>query len=127
MLVTLASVGQQVVAVTFLTSVDWLPLCLTLISEWPVLSTCLCCSLLPTVSSLLTSPADCPLLLLPVSFSGTFLPSSIPGLGRDFMCRPFVWVLRQNRQRDSQTGTHTHRNECHPSCHTCHTNWIWQR
>ena len=37
-----------------------------------------------------------------------------PMLQGDLVHRTFVWVLRQNRQRDSLTGTHTHRNGCHP-------------
>ena len=50
--------------------------------------------------------------LLP-TVSGTFLPSS-SGLVGDLARKPFVWVSRQNRQRDSLTGTHTHWNGCHP-------------
>ena len=59
---------------------------------------------------------DCSLLLitqfcrLPHSVpSGTFLLSSSSGLMGN--------LVHQNRQRNLLTGTHTHRNECHPSCH----------
>ena len=51
-------------------------------------------------------------------FSGTFLPSSTSGLAGDLALRPFVWVSRQNRQRDSRTGAHTNGNECYILCHT---------
>ena len=68
--------------------------------DWPVLSTGLFCSLLLTVSfSLLWD-----------------LPSSTSGLVGDLAHKSFVWVSRQNRQRDPLTNTHTHWNECHPSC-----------
>ena len=48
-----------------------------------------------------------------LSLSGTFIPSFSSGLSRKL----FVWVSRQNRQRDPLSDTHTHRNECHPSRH----------
>ena len=48
--------------------------------------------------------------------SWTFLPSSTFDLVGDLMHKPFVWVLRRNR--DLLTATHSHRNECHPSYHT---------
>ena len=74
MLVNPASVGQQVLAVTFLTSVDWSPLCLTLIS-W------------------LLSPADCLLLfsLLPPSAGSLFLFTT---LGPSFPYPlPVLWEI----------------------------------
>ena len=46
-------------------------------------------------------------------FSGTFLPSSTSVLP----LRPFVWVSRQNRQRDPLSGTKTNGNEYYQSCH----------
>ena len=43
----------------------------------------------------------CPALSTTLSiFSRTFLPSSTSGLVGDIVPKPFVWVLRQNRQRD---------------------------
>ena len=43
------------------------------------------------------------------------LPSLIHlRLAGDLAPKPFVWVSRQNRQSNSLTGTHTHRNGCHP-------------
>ena len=47
-------------------------------------------------------------------FSGTFLSSSTSGLGRGLELRPFVWVLRQSRQRDYLTGAQAYiqNNEC---------------
>ena len=56
-------------------------------------------------------------------YSETFLPSSSSSLVGDLMRKPIAWVLRQNRQRDPLTGTHTHThgNECHPSCHNKRT------
>ena len=81
-----ASVGQQVLAVAFLTSVDWSPLFLTLIS-W------------------LTCSVDW-------SLGPFFLrPSGIVG---NLARKPFVCVSCQNKQRNSLTGTHTQRNGCHP-------------
>ena len=84
---------------------------------------------------------DCPVL------SVTFLPFSSSGLVGDLACKPFVWVSRQNRQRDPLTGTHRHpHNECPTSCHNkyiyimcfiykwrrclwstiyCHRKWRW--
>ena len=78
--------------------------------DCPVLSTGLFYSLLLTVLFLCQ--------LARSVFSGTFLPSSTSNLAGDLALRPFVWVSRQNRQKDSQTNTHTNRNECYPSCHT---------
>ena len=46
------------------------------------------------------------------------LPSpSTSGLAGDLALRLFVRVSRQNRQRDSLSGTNTNRNECQPSRH----------
>ena len=44
-------------------------------------------------------------------FSRTFLPSSTSGLAGDLALRPFVWVSRQNRQRDRLSGANTNGNE----------------
>ena len=90
-LVNLASVGQQVLAVAFwLLLIGLLSVRLSS-SDWPILSTSLCCSL----------------LMSPSLFSETFLPSSSSDLVGDLV----------HRKRDSLTGTHTHRNKCHPLCH----------
>ena len=86
-----------------LTSVDWSPLCPTFISlnactvDWFfLLPFCwLSSSLLPTVLW------DIPSLV-------------VSGLVGDLVRKLFVRLSRQNRQRDSLTGTHTHRNGCHP-------------
>ena len=51
---------------------------------------------------------------------GTFLPLSSRGLVGNLVCTPFVWVSRQNQQRDPLIGTHQHphpHNECLTSCH----------
>ena len=40
--------------------------------------------------------------------SGTFLPSYSSGLVGDLARKPFVWVSRQNRQRNLLTGTYPH-------------------
>ena len=47
------------------------------------------------------------------------LPYLSSGLVGNLARKPFVCVSRQNRQRGLLSGTysHTHRNECHPSCH----------
>ena len=94
-----AFVGQQVLTATFLTSVDWSPLCPT------HLLTDLFCR---QVSSGLFCWL-CPSLDWPLQLGPSFLHPS--GLLGDLAHRPFVWVSRQNRQRDSLTGTH--RNGCH--------------
>ena len=90
----LASVGQQVLAATF----------------WHLLTGLLSARLSSPDCHLLGFSSDC--------LSGlfrTFLPSSTSGLAH----RPFVWVSRQNRQRDRLTGTHTHQhNECPTSYYT---------
>ena len=76
----------------------------------------LVCSRLPTG---LFCPLDWLLLFssLLLTVSGAFLPSSAFGLLGDLARKLFVWVSRQYRQSNPLTGTHTHRNECHPSCH----------
>ena len=105
-LVNPASVGQQVLAVAFLTFVDSL-LCPTSIFS---------CLLQLTVSypeqlsqadwSLLPSVLNCSLCL----FSD--LPSLVHFRSRG-KSRPqsFVWVSRQNRQRDRLSGANTNENE----------------
>ena len=110
-LVNPASVGQQVLAVAFLTSVDSL-LCPSSHSH---------CLLLLTVSfsrqlsqavwSLQPSFVNYSLSLSLSLFSRTFLPSTTSGLTGDLDLRPFVWVSRQNRQRDRLSGANTNRNE----------------
>ena len=51
--------------------------------------------------------------------SPTFVLSSSPGLMGNLVCKPFVWVSCQNRQRNLLTGTYPHpHNECPTSCHT---------
>ena len=76
-------------------------------------------------SCLPLTSVDCSLLLTAlfcrlVSFalSVVYLLQSSSGLMGNLAHNPFVWVSHQNRQRDPLTGTHTHRNECHLSCHT---------
>ena len=62
---------------------------------------------------------------LPCSVSAFFclllwlLPSSSSGREGNLAHRPFASVSHQNGQRDPLicTHTHTHRYECHPSCH----------
>ena len=86
--------------------------------DWPVLSTGICCPLLLT-ASFSWLPLSCRL-----SFSGLTsradwsLGPSFPRLVGNFARRTFVWGSRQNRKRDSLTGTHIHRNRCHRWCHT---------
>ena len=87
-------VVQQVLTAAYLTSVDCSPLCPTLIS-WLTFSWLLS----PADYSLLLPSADC--------FSGILLPSSSSGIVGDLTHKPFVWVSRQNRQRDRLAGTHT--------------------
>ena len=82
-----------------LTSVDWSPLCPTLISL-------LTCSinwslLLHSAASFSWTLSSCRLT------SGAFLPSSFSLVG-DLAHKPFVWVSRQNRQFLTGTNTHTH-------------------
>ena len=71
--------------------------------------------LLSPVSFYSPLSSSAPFYGLPSSiFSRIFLSSSTSGLAH----RSFVWVSRQNRQRDRLTGTHTHQhNECPTSCH----------
>ena len=83
------------------------PQVLTLAVACTLLLTALSCSLLPTA-------LVCSLFL---TDTGTFLPSSSSGLVGDLAHKPFVWLSRQNRQRDPLTSIHTHRNECHTSYH----------
>ena len=73
--------------------------------------------LLTALSCRLHSSADYPVLSA-LFCSWTFLPSSSSGLVGNLARKPFVWVLRQNKQRDPLIGTYTHRNVCNPSCHT---------
>ena len=68
------------------------------------------CYITPTVllcSLLLTASLRPPFVNSPSFFSGTFLSSSTSGLAGDLIIRPFVWVSRQSRQRDSLTSAHT--------------------
>ena len=49
---------------------------------------------------------------------GLCLSSSSSTLVGNLMCKPFVWALRQNRQRNPLTGAHPHpHNECSLSYH----------
>ena len=48
----------------------------------------------------------CSLLLIALFCFGTFLPLLSSSLVGNLAIKPFVWVLRQNRQRDPLTGTH---------------------
>ena len=50
---------------------------------------------------------------------------AFPRLVGNLVLKPFVWVSRQNRQRNLLTGAHPHthpHNECPPSCHT-----VWRK
>ena len=63
------------------------------------------------------------------SVLGPCLSSSSSGLVRNLMHKPFVWVTRQNRQRNPLTGAQTHpQNDCPPSCYICslNTSWSWK-
>ena len=87
-------------------------------------------ALAPALFCRLPYYADCPVLTCSLLLSTLFyrlscpfsmgpcLPSSSSGLVGNLAREPFVWVSRQNRQRDPLTGTHTHthRNEILPSC-----------
>ena len=89
-LINPASVGQQVLAVVFLTSVDSL-FCPTSIFSLPPSADCV---LLGTaISSRQFSSAFLCQLILSV-FSLTFLSSSTSGLVGDLARRPFLWALR---------------------------------
>ena len=78
-----------------LTSVDWSPLCPTIIwLSWSMLPSAYCVLLLNALSCRL--------------FSGTALPSSSSGLVGYLAHKPFLWISCQNRHRDSLTGTHIH-------------------
>ena len=94
LLVNPASVGQQVLAVVFLTSVGYL-LCLASIFSLPLSTDCLL--LWTAISSRLFSSAFHCQLILSV-FSGTFLSSSTSGLTGDLVLRLFVWVSSQNKE-----------------------------
>ena len=102
--------SPQVLAATFLTSVNWSPLCPALITwltcsvNWSLLAAPFCwllCLVRPLLPIILFS------WLCPPLFSGTFLLLSTSGLMGDIIHKHSVWVLRQNRQRDCLTGTHT--------------------
>ena len=102
-LVSPASVSQQVLAAAFLTSVDWSPLCPTLIS-W---QTCF------VDWSILLPSADCVLLLTDLScrlISGTFLASSFWSRRR---CRAQALCVGFASKQTKLTGTHTYRNGFH--------------
>ena len=75
---------------------------------------CLNCQLPPTSDdwSILSTSLNCYLLL---TVPGTFLLSSSSSLVGDLGRKPFG-VGFAPKQRDPRTGTHSHRNECHPSC-----------
>ena len=77
-----------------------------------LLPTALFCRLPCSINWFLLFTASCSLW--------TFLPLSSSGLMGNLTRKPFVWVSRQNRQRDPLivTHTHTYRNECHPLCDT---------
>ena len=88
--------------------------------RWLILSRCLTWLLSPQVPTPLT--VAFPRLLL-TAFSvdcfhlltalGPCLLSSSSGLVGNLALKPFVWVSRQNRQRNPLTGTHSHpQNEC---------------
>ena len=65
------------------------------------------CSLMPTYlyCSLLLNVPFCFLL---------DLTSLVPPVSWEISSADPLWVSCQNKQRDSLTGTHTHRNGCHP-------------
>ena len=108
-LVNPTSVGQQVLAVVFLTSVESL-LCPASISLSTVVLP------LTAISSRLFSSAFLCQLTLSV-FPGTFLLSSTSSRVGELALRLFVWVSCQNRQRDSLTSANTKGNECYLLCH----------
>ena len=105
-LVNPASVGQQVLAVTFLTSVDSL-LCPTSIFSLPPSNYVILWTAI--TSRLFSSALLCQLTLSVIS--GTFHHSSTSGLVGDLVLRPFVWASRQNRQRDRLSGANINGNE----------------
>ena len=86
--------------------------------RWLILS---CCPTQPLVPQ---DPAvSFPWLLLTDFFC--WLPCSVLGPSFLFLL-PVSWKIShtsQNRQRDPLTGTHTYRNEWHPSYHIYLTNW----
>ena len=71
-------------------------------SSLTVFSPCLLLlTVLPLDCYLMPTGLFCPPLSTALSiFSGTFLPFSTSDLVGDLELRPFVWVSRQNRQRD---------------------------
>ena len=102
-----ASVGKQVLAVVFVTSVDSL-LCPADILSVPPSADCV--PLWTAISSRLFSSAF--LCQLPLSvFSGTFVPPYTSGLVGELEFRHFWGVSRQDRQRDHLSGTITNGNE----------------
>ena len=96
-----ASVGQQVLAAAFLTSV-----LLSSLSCFHLLTVSFCQLVSAAPFCWLYPSLDWPLLYRLIS--GTFLPSSVSSFVGDLACRAFVWVSHQNRQSDSLTGTHLH-------------------
>ena len=102
-LVNPAAVGQQVLAVVFLTSVYWSPLFPILIS-WPCPS--LDCYLKPTV-------LFCSLLLTVLFCLLSDHPSLVHFRSRGRSRMQALCLGLAPKQRDRLTGTHTHRyNEC---------------
>ena len=93
------------------------PHCLLLLTILPLdyylkLTVLLCCPLS-------TASLRPPFVIWPSFFPGTFLSSSTSGLARDLTVRPFVWVSRQSRQRDSLTCARAHA-RIHTHTHTQH-------
>ena len=82
------------------------------LERWLILSRSADCPVLP--NSVLSTGFFCYALFCPAL--GPCLPSSSSGRMGDLVCKHFVWVSRQNRQRDPLIGTHTHtnRNGCPP-------------
>ena len=101
-----ASVGQQVLAVIFLTSVDWSPLCPTLIFSLPPSANC--------VLHLTAISSDWSLLLT-VLFSPPLSTDSLSSLGLSFPRRlPVSWeMLRQNKGILWLASTHTETEATH--------------
>ena len=74
------------------------PHCLILLTVLPLDSSALRCRRL-SLGSFVNSPS---------LFSRTSLPSSNSGFAGDLELKPFVWVSRQNRQRNRLPSAHTH-------------------
>ena len=75
---------------------------------------------LPSAATCLWSSPFLDSYLMTALGSCLFSSSSLIG---NLPCKPFVWVLCQNRQRNPLTGAHPHphpQNECPPSCQTMH-------